>query len=138
MADDGRRAPRDDGFCDSGAFEDTRRPRCLSETAVVTALGRSLLRVRDRLSGPFDDAPSDDDLTLAEFAAWDTYSVGRLGRLGYPVHLPRWLYNFRNRHGFTDEADEVFARIWSAEELSWAELSALSARLIREVGESQG
>jgi hypothetical protein len=113
---------------ESGAFEDTRRPRCLSETAVVTALGRSLLRVRDRLSGQFDEAPADDDLTLAEIAVWDTYSVGRLGRLGYPVHQPRWLYNFRNRHGFTDAADEVFTRVWSAEDLSWAELAALSGR----------
>ena len=44
---------------------------------------------------------------LAQVAAWDTYSVGRLARLGYPVHQPRWLYNFRNRHGFTDQADDV-------------------------------
>jgi hypothetical protein len=61
-------------------------------------------------------------------AAWDTYSVGRLARLGYPVHQPRWIYNFRNRHGFTDQADESFAEIWSADGLSWEELSALSGR----------
>ena len=111
---------------ESGAFEDTRRPRCLSETAVNTALGRALLRVRDRLSGRFDDCPADDELTLAEGAAWDTYAVGRLARLGYPVHQPRWLYNFRNRHGFSDGTDEVFARIWASDDLSWAELRELS------------
>ena len=113
---------------ESGAFEDTRRPRQLSETAVNTALGRTLLRVRDRLSGRFDAAPADGELDLAQVAAWDTYSVGRLARLGYPVHQPRWIYNFRNRHGFTDQADESFAEIWSADGLSWEELSALSDR----------
>ena len=113
---------------ESGAFEDTRRPRHLSETAVNTALGRTLLRARDRLSGGFDDAPADRDLDLAQVAAWDTYAVGRLARLGYPVHQPRWIYNFRNRHGFTDQADESFAEIWSADGLSWEELSALSGR----------
>jgi hypothetical protein len=113
---------------ESGAFEDTRRPRQLSETAVNTALGRTLLRVRDRLSGRFDDAPPDSELDLAQVAAWDTYAVGRLARLGYPVHQPRWIYNFRNRHGFTDQADESFAEIWAADGLSWEELSALSER----------
>ena len=111
---------------ESGAFEDTRRPRQLSEVAVNTALGRTLLRVRDRLSGRFDDAPPDPELTLAQVAAWDTYAVGRLARLGYPVHQPRWIYNFRNRHGFTDHADDAFARIWEADDLSWEDLSALS------------
>jgi hypothetical protein len=78
------------------------------------------------MSGSFDDAPADDELSLAHVAAWDTYAVGRLGRLGYPVHQPRWIYNFRNRHGFTDQADDAFARIWEAEDLSWDDLAALS------------
>jgi len=112
---------------ESGAFEDTRRPRQLSETAVNTALGRTLLRVRDRLSGRFDAAPADGELDLAQVAAWDTYSVGRLARLGYPVHQPRWIYNFRNRHGFTDAADEAFNRLWAGDGLTWDELEAISA-----------
>ena len=113
---------------DSGAFEDTRRPRQLSEVAVNTALGRTLLRARDRLSGRFESAPADADLDLTQVAAWDTYAVGRLARLGYPVHQPRWIYNFRNRHGFTDEADDAFAQIWAADDLSWEDLCALSDR----------
>jgi hypothetical protein len=111
---------------ESGAFEDTRRPRQLSAVAVNTALGRTLLRVRDRMSGSFDDAPADGELSLAHVAAWDTYAVGRLGRLGYPVHQPRWIYNFRNRHGFTDQADDAFTRIWEADDLTWDDLVALS------------
>jgi hypothetical protein len=45
---------------------------------------------------------------LPRCAAWETYCVGRLGGLGIEVNEQRWRYNFRNRHGFTDEADEAF------------------------------
>jgi hypothetical protein len=113
---------------ESGAFEDTRRPREMSEEAVAAASGRMLLRVRDRESGQFAGAPADDDLSLAEMAAWDSYSAGRLSRAGYPVNRQRWLYHFRNRHGFTDAADQAFAEIWQSEGLSWDELMAISAR----------
>ena len=59
-------------------------------------------------------------------AAWDAYSIGRLGRLGYEVNRQRWLYNFRNRHGFTDAGDRTFDALWTADDLTWAELSAAS------------
>ena len=112
---------------ESGAFEDTRRPRQQSEVATATSLGRVLLRVRDRLDGGFGNAPPDEDLTLAQVAAWETYSVGRLERLGIEVNQQRWRYNFRNRHGFTDAADEAFNRLWAGEGLTWDELEAISA-----------
>jgi hypothetical protein len=111
---------------DSGAFEDTRHPATLSETAVAVNTGRALLRVRDREGGGFADAPADEELSLAEIAAWDAYAVGRLGRAGYEVQEARWRYNFRNRHSFTDVADRAFDTIWSAEDLTWADLSGLS------------
>jgi hypothetical protein len=111
----------------SGAFEDPRVPRHQSEVHIVTNAGRPLLRVRDRNDGSFADAPTDDDLTLAQLAAWDAYCVGRLGRLGYPVHEQRWRYNFRNRHGFTDVGDAAFERLWNADGLTWSELEAISA-----------
>jgi hypothetical protein len=111
---------------DSGAFEEPRRPRSLSDDNVVTNAGRVLLRLRDRSDGTFADAPDDADLTLAQTAAWDTYSVGRIGRLGYHVHEPRWRYNFRNRHSFSDAADGIFDQVWGADQLTWAELTALS------------
>ena len=112
---------------ESGAFEDTKRPRQQSEVATATSLGRVLLRIRDRLVGGFAEAPPDDELTLAQVAAWETYCVGRLERLGIEVNQQRWRYNFRNRHGFTDEADEAFNRIWSSEGLTWSELDAICA-----------
>jgi hypothetical protein len=112
---------------ESGAFEDTKRPRQQSEVATATSLGRLLLRVRDRLDGGFGEAPPDDELTLAQVAAWETYSVGRLSRLGVEVNEQRWRYNFRNRHGFTDAADDAFNRLWSSDALTWGELEAICA-----------
>ena len=111
---------------ESGAFEDTRKPRSQSETATATALGRVLLRAKDRLSGGFADAPADGELTLAQAAAWETYSVGRLERLGIPVNQQRWRYNFRNRHGFHDGSDAAFDRLWASDGLTWAELEQIS------------
>jgi hypothetical protein len=110
---------------ESGSFEDTKRPRQQSEVATATSLGRLLLRVRDRLVGGFGEAPPDDELTLAQVAAWETYCVGRLSRLGIEVNEQRWRYNFRNRHGFTDAADEAFNRLWSSDALTWGELEAI-------------
>jgi hypothetical protein len=112
---------------ESGSFEDTKRPRQMSENATATSLGRVLLRVKDRLSGGFGEAPADDDLTLAQMAAWETYCVGRLNRLGIETNQQRWRYNFRNRHGFTDAVDEAFNHLWAAEGLTWGELQAVCA-----------
>ena len=111
---------------ESGAFEDTRRPRQQSETATATAIGRLLLRAQDRLSGGFGEAPPDDQLSLAQVAAWEAYCVGRIESLGIAVNQQRWRYNFRNRHGFTDHGDAAFDRIWSSDGLTWAELDQLS------------
>ncbi len=111
---------------DSGAFEDTRQPRHQSETATATSLGRVLLRAKDRMTGGFGEAPPDDDLSLAQTAAWETYCLGRLERLGIPVNRQRWLYNFRNRHGFTDSGDIAFEQLWHSDGISWGELCAIS------------
>ena len=120
----------DDGiniFSDSGAFEDTRKPRQQSELATATSLGRVLLRARDRLVGGFGEAPPDKELSLAQVAAWETYSMGRLERLGVLVNQQRWRYNFRNRHGFTDAADAAFEAIFNSDGLTWGELDSISS-----------
>lgn len=111
----------------SGAFENSKRPREQSEVATGVNLGRILLRTRDRLQGGFGEAPTDDQLSLRQMAAWETYTVGRLSRLGLTVNQQRWRYNFRNRHGFTDVADAAFERIWAADGLTWGELEAISS-----------
>lgn len=107
---------------ESGAFENTRQPRQQSEDATAASLGRALLKARDRLHGGFGEAPADDELTLAQRSAWNTYCAGRLSRLGLRVSEQSWRYDFRNRHGFTDTADAAFDRVWSADALTWAEL----------------
>jgi len=114
---------------ESGAFEDTKRPRQQSEVATATSIGRVLLRVRDRLVGGFGEAPPDEELSLPQVAAWDAYCVGRLARLGIEVNEQRWRYNFRNRHGFTDEADEAFNKVWTSDGLTWGELQGITQGL---------
>lgn len=110
---------------ESGAFEDAKRPRQLSEQAVADVLGRLLHRCRDRLDPAFGDPPPDAALTLQQSTAWDAYAVGRCARLGYPVQRQRRLYHFRNRHGFNDVADRAFARLWDAEGVVWADIQAV-------------
>ena len=112
---------------DSGAIEDTRRPRHLSPTTATLTIGRLLLRVRDRRDPAFADAPADAELDLAQTSAWNAYCLGRLARLGYPVNQQRWRYDFRNRHGFSDRADASFDALWAAERLPWIGISGLSA-----------
>ena len=110
---------------ESGAFEDAKRPRHLSERSVRSVLGRLLFRAHDRLDPSFAEAPPDADLPLREHVAWDVYAVGRCERLGWRVQRERRRYHFRIRHGFTDVADEAFDRLWAAEGLTWADLRAV-------------
>jgi len=114
---------------EGGAFEDPAEPRHLSEPRTADVVGRLLWRVVDRRSGRFDGAPPDAELTLKEQVAWDTYAMGRLERLGYDVQEPRRRYHFRTRHGFTDVADRVYERLWSAPDgsLSWSDVAAACA-----------
>lgn len=111
---------------ESGALEDPKRPRQLNEEGAIDVLGRLLFEVRDRLDPAFGDAPPGDELSLAHSTAWQVHCVARLGRLGHRVQRQRRLYQFRNRHGFTDAADLAFDRLWTAEQLSWADIVATS------------
>lgn len=111
---------------ESGSFEDPKRIRQFSEDAASDVLGRYLLRAADRRDPDFGAAPLDADLTVPQRTAWDVYAVGRLARMGYRVQRQRWLYAFRNRHGFTDEADSAFEQLWHGERLTWAEIDRLS------------
>jgi hypothetical protein len=113
---------------ESGALEDPKRPRQLNEPGAAGAIGRLLLRAADRLTEGFADAPADADLPLASGTAWEVHAAGRLARHGHQAQIQRWRYHFRNRHGFSDESDAVFDELWSADQLSWARIEALSAR----------
>lgn len=113
---------------ESGALEDPKKPRQLSPSGAADVLGRLLLRVSDRRDPAFGEPPPDDELPLRQSVAWDVYSIGRLVGLGYKHYdnRQRRLYHFRNRHGFTDAADEAFDRLWTSEGLSWSDIASLS------------
>jgi hypothetical protein len=111
---------------ESGGLEDAKAPRQLDPVAATDVLGRLLFEVKDRLDPAFGDPPAIDELTLPQASAWQSYCVGRVGRLGHKVQRQRRLYHFRNRHGFTDAADAAFDRLWSGDGLTWADISALS------------
>ena len=112
---------------ESGAFEDARRPRHLSERSVRGVVGRLLMRTRDRLDPAFGEPPPDDELSVRQQVAWDAYCVGRCQRLGLPAQEQRRRYHFRNRHGFSDVADAQFERLWHGEGLTWADIEAACA-----------
>lgn len=117
---------------ESGALEDPKRPRNLSRSGSADVLGRLLFRVRDRLDPSFGTPPADNELTLPQSVAWDAYCVGRLVRLGFKHYdnRQRRLYHFRNRHGFSDSADEAFDRLWTADGLTWSDITSLSDRAV--------
>lgn len=108
---------------ESGALEDRRHPMSFSATGARESLGRILLRARDRMRADFAEAPRDLDLTLEQNAAWDTYCAGRLARIGVETNQQRWRYNHRNRFGFNDDVDAKFDRLWSSDDLGWADVA---------------
>ena len=114
-------------WVDGGALENTQRPRHFGKQRTRDTIGRLLIRILDRRSGRFDDAPADDELSLSQFAAWDAHCVGRLERPGIGGQRKRRLYQFRNRHGFTDVADEAFDLLWDSSELNWPEIERISS-----------
>lgn len=111
-----------------GSFEDTHRGRILDEELTRTALGASLLRAMDRLSGAFADAPVDAELSERLRAIWDVYTDGRLARLGFAVKEPRRRYVYRLECGFNDVADAEYAQCWNADALTWTDLVAVEER----------
>lgn len=114
---------------ESGAFEDAKKPRHLSESGTAESLGVVLHRAFDRRNAGFADAPPDQELSLAQRVAWDAWAAGRCARLGFEVSKPRRHYHFRARHGFSDAADAAFEKIWNADSLTWSDLSSISAGL---------
>jgi hypothetical protein len=114
---------------ESGALEDSQRPRSFGETTASVTIARALLKAHDRVSGGFGEAPADDELSLRQVSAWNTYAAGRMARLGVPIAMPRMRYDFRNRHGFTDEVDAAFDRVWESATLTWGELESISSGL---------
>jgi hypothetical protein len=107
---------------ESGALENTKQLTTFGAPRARLSIGRMLLRASDRLSGRFDDAPADTEMTNPQNAAWDTYCGGRLERLGLGPIQQQYRYDFRNRFGFGDDVDAEFDRLWVADGLTWSDL----------------
>ncbi len=111
---------------ESGAVEDYKQPRTIGELPASIAFTRLLLEVLDRQSVDFGAPELDVEPTRAHRMAWNVNLFGRTSRLGLRIHRPRYLYNFRNRHGFSDAADRAFDELWSSDNLTWAEMQSMS------------
>lgn len=119
---------------ESGALEDPRRPRHLSASRASESLGRLFLEAADRRRPGFGGPALGEPVDLGPRVAWDVTLVARLARRGGAARPDARRYQFRVRHGFTDRADRVFDRLWSAgDDLSFADLEALSAEAAGEV-----
>ena len=116
-----------------GAFESLRKARDFAPERCKAVLGQGLMRARDRLDPAFGDPPADDEISVRLEAAWSTYIEGRLDRRGVLQGRPqRRIYHFRVRHGFNDNVDAVFNRLWNADGLTWADIEATSAEASKE------
>ncbi len=111
---------------DGGALENYKMPRSVGELESSITFTRLFLEVVDRLSTTFGAPPVGEELSHAQRMAWSVNLYGRTSRHGLHVHQPRYRYNFRNRHGFSDLADRNFDKLWSADELTWDEIVQLS------------
>ncbi len=111
---------------DGGALEHYKVPRTVGELESSITFTRLFLEVADRLSESFGAPDIDTELTHAHRMAWDVNLFGRVSRHGLRIHQPRYRYNFRNRHGFSDLADRTFDRLWSSDDLSFAAITELS------------
>jgi hypothetical protein len=110
------------------SFEDGRRRATFNEQLARSELAMELFRAADRLQPGFAEAPSDEDLTDGQRAAWEASAEGRAARLGEVTRKVRRQYVFRLYNGFTDYADEAFERLWSGDALSWADIESICAQ----------
>ena len=111
---------------DSGSLEHYKVPRTFGEDESLITFTRLFLEVADRRSATFGAPPLDERPSHAHRMAWDVNLFGRTSRHGLRIHQPRYRYNFRNRHGFSDRADRVFDTLWAADDLTWARIVELS------------
>lgn len=111
---------------DGGSVENLRDPRRMGELATKITFTRLFLELFDRRSALFGAPPLDASMTQAHRVAWDANLYGRTAQLGVRLHKPRFRYDFRNRHGFSDHGDGVFDELWSAGEISWTRVVQLS------------
>jgi len=107
---------------DSGALEDTRVPREFGIEISSVSLASLFVEYLDRTSEAFGAPALGEPSDLADKIAWSVYTHARVQNAGYRVYKPKHLYNFRNRHGFSDAADHAFETLWAGTDLTYAEI----------------
>ncbi len=107
---------------DSGAFEDTRKPREFGVEIASVSLASLFIEYLDRTSDGFGAPDIGEPSDFADKIAWSVYTHARVQRAGYRVHKPKHLYNFRNRHGFSDAADHAFEELWAGTDLTYQQI----------------
>ena len=115
-------------YLESGVIEHPKKPRHMSDDSAEEAVGRLLLEVVDRQRPGFGAPPMGEGVALEHRVAWDISLVGRLSRWGGRVQRQRRLYQFRHRHGFTDEATAAFDELWSGDDPTYEWIVSLSDR----------
>ena len=111
---------------DGGAVENLRDPRRMGEHEASIVFTRLFLEVYDRNLAVFGAPAMDDEVSQRHRMAWDVNLFGRVARLGLELHEPRYRYNFRNRHGFSDHADAMFDELWNGGDTTWRRITAWS------------
>jgi hypothetical protein len=119
---------------DSGALENLKDPRRCGELESTVTFVRLFLEVVDRRSESFGAPELGMPTTQAHKISWEVNLFGRASRLGLRLHSPRFRYDFRNRHGFSDNADQIFDVLWASDDLSFARIVELSARATDTLG----
>lgn len=113
----------------SGAMEDTTKPRTFSDLQTKINVARLLYEALDRADDSFGAPPIGGEISTQARGAWDIYCFGRVARLGLRMHQPRYLYNFHNWVGFSDDATAVFEELWNGSALSFPDLETKVALL---------
>ena len=101
---------------EGGAFEDPRHPRQLSEDRGHRHR-RPAPASRPRIGSTPTSAGRRPTATspLPHRARGTSTPPAASQQLGIDSQRQRRLYEFRNRHGFTDAADAAFERLWTAD-----------------------
>lgn len=114
----------------SGAFEDTTTPRTFSVLQTQINMARLWFEATDRADETFGAPDLEFEIPKEARGAWDIYCYGRVARLGLRMHKPRYLYNFHNWVGFSDDATDAFDQLWAGVGLRFGDLERIVSDLV--------
>ncbi len=111
---------------ESGTLENTKKPRTYSTDAAAVTLTKIAFELAQRRDDGFGAPDLDAELSHAERIAWDVQLIGRVQAAGVRIYAPKYRYDFRNRHGFTDAVDAAFDRLLDLADPTFGDILAIS------------